>query len=118
MDRGMSRISTHVLDTVSGKPASGVPVRLQRQNSSGKWTTVSSALTDQEGRCSELAPGGASLAAGTYRLMFDTTAYFAACGVDGLYPAVEILFRVRTGESHFHIPLLLSPNGYTTYRGS
>src|SRR4029077_9764695 len=107
MDCGMSRISTHVLDTASGKPASGVPVRLQRQDHSGEWTTVSSALTDQDGRCAELMPEGAGPAAGTYRLIFDTTAYFAACGVEGLYPAVEILFRVRNGESHFHIPLLL-----------
>ncbi len=114
----MSRISTHVLDTASGKPASGVPVRLQRQNSSGEWSTVSSARTDQDGRCSELLPEGASLTAGAYRLTFDTASYFAACGVDGLYPAVEILFRVRSGETHFHIPLLLSPNGFTTYRGS
>jgi 5-hydroxyisourate hydrolase len=118
MDRGMSQISTHVLDTVKGKPAAGVPVRLQRQNSSGKWTTVSSARTDEDGRCNELLPEGAILAAGTYRLSFDTTNYFAASSVDGLYPAVEILFRVRNGETHFHIPLLLSPNGYTTYRGS
>jgi len=118
MDRRMSRISTHVLDTARGKPAAGVPVRLQRQNSSGNWSTVSSALTDEEGRCSELAPEGTSLAAGAYRLTFDTANYFAACGVDGLYPVVEILFRVRNGEKHFHIPLLLSPNGYTTYRGS
>jgi len=114
----MSRISTHVLDTATGKPAAGVPVRLQRQNSSGNWTTVSSARTNEDGRCTELLPEGASLAAGAYRLSFDTAIYFAACGVDGLYPAVEILFRVRNGETHFHIPLLLSPNGYTTYRGS
>src|SRR5256885_8197020 len=108
MDRGMSRISTHVLDTVAGKPAAGVPVRLQRQNSSGNWTTLTSARTDEDGRCGELLPEGASLAAGTYRLSFDTTNYFTACGVDGLYPAVEILFRVRNGENYFHIPLLRS----------
>jgi len=114
----MSRISTHVLDTVRGKPAAGVPVRLQRQNSSGNWTTVSSARTDEDGRCNELLPEGAALAAGTYRLSFDTTNYFTASGADSLYPAIQILFRVRNGETHFHIPLLLSPNGYTTYRGS
>jgi len=118
MDRRMSQISTHVLDTAKGKPAAGVPVRLQRQNSSGKWSTVSSARTDEDGRCNELVPKFTRLAAGTYRLSFDAGTYFAACGVDGLYPAVEILFRVRNGENHFHIPLLLSPNGYTTYRGS
>ncbi len=114
----MSRISTHVLDTARGKAAAGVPVRLERQDSSGKWVRVGSAQTDQDGRCGQLAPDGAALVEGVYRLTFDTAIYFAACGVDGLFPVVEILFRVRSGESHFHIPLLLSPNAYTTYRGS
>jgi 5-hydroxyisourate hydrolase len=118
MDRGMSRISTHVLDTAKGKPAASVPVRLERQDSSGKWVPVGSAQTDQDGRCSQLLPDGRTLAEGLYRLTFDTAGYFAACGTEGLYPVVEIVFRVRSGESHFHIPLLLSPHGYTTYRGS
>jgi len=114
----MSRISTHVLDTSSGKPAAGVQVRLERQDSSAKWSSLNSARTDQDGRCPQLLPEGATLAEGVYRLVFGTARYFATCGVNGLYPSVEILFRVRTGESQFHIPLLLSPNGYTTYRGS
>ena len=114
----MSRISTHVLDTAKGKPAAGVAVRLDRQDSSGKWSSLGSGKTDHDGRCPQLLPDGATLAVGVHRLTFDTATYFAACGVDGLYPSIEILFRVRTGESHFHIPLLLSPNGYTTYRGS
>ncbi len=114
----MSRISTHVLDTAKGKPAAGVPVRLERQDTSGKWISVGFAQTDHDGRCAELLPDGATLVEGVYRLLFDTARYFAACSVDGLYPAVEILFRIRKDESHFHIPLLLSPNGYTTYRGS
>jgi 5-hydroxyisourate hydrolase len=118
MDRRMSRISTHVLDTAKGKPAAAVPVRLERQDASGKWISLGSGETNQDGRCGELLPDGVTLAEGLYRLAFDTASYFAACGVDGLYPAVEILFRVRKGETHFHIPLLLSPNGYTTYRGS
>jgi 5-hydroxyisourate hydrolase len=118
MDRWMSRISTHVLDTAKGKPAAGVPVRLQRQDSSGKWLSLASAQTDPDGRCAQLLPDGATVVEGVYRLTFDTAKYFGACGVEGLYPSVEILFRIRNGESHFHIPLLLSPNGYTTYRGS
>jgi 5-hydroxyisourate hydrolase len=118
MDRGMSKISTHVLDTAKGKPAAGVPVRLERQDASGKWSSLSSAQTDQDGRCGQLLPDGAALAEGVYRLTFDTASYFALCGVDGLYPSVEIVFRIRKSETHFHIPLLLSPNGYTTYRGS
>ena len=114
----MSRISTHVLDTTKGKPASGVPVRLERQDSSGKWAPVGSAQTDQDGRCAQLLPEGATVTEGVYRLSFDTASYFAKSNVDGLYPSVEILFRIKSAESQFHIPLLLSPNGYTTYRGS
>jgi len=118
MDRGMKRISTHVLDTTRGKPASGVPVTLECLNSSGKWSTVSSAQTDQDGRCGQLLPDKQIFREGVYRLRFDTATYFAACGQQGIYPVVEIMFHVPEGEAHFHIPLLLSPNGYTTYRGS
>ena len=114
----MSRISTHVLDTAQGKPAKDVPVRLERREASGKWVAVASACTDQDGRCVQLLSEGAILRPGLYRLTFDTATYFAAEKFDALYPVVEIAFRVRDGESHFHIPLLLSPNGYTTYRGS
>jgi len=114
----MSRISTHVLDMAKGKPAAGVPVRLERQDSSGKWAPVGSAQTDHDGRCNQLLPDGSTAVEGVYRLTFDTANYFATCGVDGLYPAVAILFRVQKGETYFHLPLLLSSNGYTTYRGS
>ena len=114
----MNRISTHGLDTVLGKPAKDVQVRLERRQTSGKWLEMASARTDQDGRCDQLLPDNAILQAGDYRLIFDTAKYFGAQKVDGLYPIVEITFQVRDGESHFHIPLLLSPNGYTTYRGS
>jgi 5-hydroxyisourate hydrolase len=114
----MSRISTHVLDTASGKPAADVPVRLERQDDSGKWVALSSGRTDRDGRCAELLSDGGDVSAGLYRLIFNTANYFAAAKVNGLYPVVEITFEARAGESHFHIPLLLSPNGYTTYRGS
>jgi len=114
----MSRISTHVLDMAKGKPAADVPVRLEHRRASRKWSRMSSAKTDQDGRCVQLVPDGTALAEGVYRLTFDIASYFAACGVEGLYPVVEITFQVRSGESHLHIPLLLSPNCYTTYRGS
>ena len=114
----MTRISTHVLDTARGKPAGGVPVRLERQEAPGKWMPLSSACTDQDGRCGELLSDETGFQAGIYRLTFDTAKYFAAEKISGLYPVVKITFQVRDGESHFHIPLLLSPNGYTTYRGS
>ena len=114
----MKGISTHVLDTTRGRPAASVPVRLERREPSGVWCQLSAAETDADGRCAQLLPENQSLAEGVYRLIFRTAEYFAAQGVEGLYPFVEVAFHVRSGESHFHIPLLLSPNGYTTYRGS
>jgi 5-hydroxyisourate hydrolase len=114
----VKRISTHVLDTSLGKPAQGVPVRLERMESSGAWRQLSAAKTDEDGRCPQLLPEEDVLPAGRYRLAFDTGDYLMAQGSVGLYPVIEINFEVRAGETHFHIPLLLSPNGYTTYRGS
>jgi 5-hydroxyisourate hydrolase len=114
----MKRISTHVLDTSLGKPAASVSVRLERRDEQGKWTKLSSGQTDADGRCMQLLPDGIDLVEGDYRLSFETAAYYETQGMTGLYPVVEITFQVRDSESHFHIPLLLNPNGYTTYRGS
>lgn len=114
----MNRISTHILDIARGKPAVHVPVKLERQETTGTWQLLSSAYTDQDGRCAQLLPPNYSLPSGPYRLLFDTASYYSAQKLDGLYPVVEITFQVREGESHYHIPLLLSANGYTTYRGS
>jgi 5-hydroxyisourate hydrolase len=114
----MSRISTHVLDTAQGKPAKHVPVRLERQEAAGEWRVLASSQTDKDGRCLQLLPENEVLRAGTYRLAFDASSYHLAQKMQGLYPVVEITFQVQDGESHFHIPLLLSPHSYTTYRGS
>ncbi len=114
----MSGISTHVLDTARGKPAAEVPVRLEREEGPDKWQLVGEGRTDANGRCTQLFGGGATLGAGNYRLSFDTKSYFTAQKIEGLYPLVQVQFTVRTGEEHFHVPLLLSPNSYTTYRGS
>ena len=113
----MNRISTHILDLALGKPASDVAVRLERQEPSG-WRLLGLNRTDRDGRCAQLLPEGEDLSAGSYRLAFDTTSYYEAQKIDALYPVVEVTFRVRDGETQLHIPLLLSPNGYTTYRGS
>jgi 5-hydroxyisourate hydrolase len=113
----MKRISTHILDLTRGRPATDVPVRLEELDSSGHWALLSSTRTDQDGRCPQLL-ASAELAPGVYRLRFDTASYFGALKIEALYPFVEVTFQVREGESHFHIPLLLSANGYTTYRGS
>lgn len=114
----MNRVSTHLLDAARGKPAAGVPVRLERLEPSGLWLQLGSAQTDEDGRCSQLLNDDSQLPAGHYRLALNTASYYARIGTEGLYPVVEITFEVRKGESHFHIPLLLSPNSYTTYRGT
>lgn len=114
----MKRISTHVLDISQGQPARDVAVRLERREMSGNWVAVASARTDADGRCAQLLPSEDALPAGLYRLSFDTASYHHAQKVEGLYPVVEVTFQVHEGESQFHIPLLLSPYGYTTYRGS
>lgn len=106
-------LSTHVLDTAAGRPAAGVRVRLERRDGSG-WRVVSTATTGVDGRIGELATG---LVTGSYRLVFDTGEYYAACGVPTLYPEVAVTVQVAAGE-HYHLPLLLSPFGYSTYRGS
>ena len=113
----MTRLSTHVLDLARGKPAANVPVRLEQQDSDGSWHPIASARTDNDGRCAELLPAGKH-APSFYRLVFDTGSYFRQLNIAALYPVIEVTFEVREGDSRFHIPLLLSPNGYTTYRGS
>ncbi len=114
----MKRISTHILDIARGQPAKNVTVRLEKQETSGDWRVLNSARTDEDGRCSQLLPNGLDFSAGIYRLNFDVGNYYALQKIDTLYPAVEVMFQAGDGDSHFHIPLLLSPNGYTTYRGS
>jgi 5-hydroxyisourate hydrolase len=114
----MSGVSTHVLDLALGRPVRDVLVRLERQEISGAWKPLASARTDQDGRCAHLLGTDHVLEPGLYRLAFETAGYFASQKIEGLYPLVEITFQVRHGDEHFHIPLLLSANGYTTYRGS
>ena len=114
----MSRITTHVLDTALGRPAAGVPITLERVPRDGEPIVLGRGVTDVDGRLRDLAPPGAALHTGTYRLTFDTAAYFATQELEGFYPAVSVLFDVHDGVAHYHVPLLLSPYGYSTYRGS
>jgi len=110
-------VSTHVLDTSIGRPAASVIVQLQRQ-SGAAWTDVSTAVTDKDGRVSALFPPSAHPGAGGYRLTFDVGEYFRGRGVESFYSRVSIDFVVRDAAAHYHVPLLLSPYGYSTYRGS
>jgi len=110
-------ITTHVLDTSIGKPARAVPIALAVHEEDGRWRLVGAGETDADGRLRTLTPAG-EVAPGTYRITFDTAAYFAMHGIAGFFPVVEIQFIVREGEHHHHVPLLLSPFGFSTYRGS
>ena len=108
-------ISTHVLDTSKGRPAGGIAVRLDQRVAEDSWKTIGRGTTDRDGRLRDF--DAASLQPGIYRLVFDTGAYFQAQGVRGFYPHVTIAFELAADE-HYHVPLLLNPFGYSTYRGS
>jgi len=110
-------ISTHILDTALGRPAAGVPLTLAFKVN-GEWSHINDTVTDADGRCKHLLPPAQPLHPGIYRVHFETSAYYKQNGLAGLYPFVEIVFTVSDGEQHYHIPLLLTANGYTTYRGS
>ncbi len=113
----MSGISTHILDTTLGRPAAGVPVLLE-QEIEGCWKALTFQNTDADGRVKQLLSPPMELIVGQYRISFETAKYFTAQNVDGLYPQVQITFLVRDSAAHYHIPLLLTANGYSTYRGS
>lgn len=113
----MSAITTHVLDTSLGRPAGGVPVTIEFERS-GSWELVGRGTTDGDGRIKELLPPDCTLQAGNYRLTFDTATYFAARNVEAFYPEASIVFTIRDPAQHYHVPLMLSPFGYSTYRGS
>ena len=113
----MSAITTHILDVSIGSPARGVPVTLEQQTSTG-WEIVGKGATDEDGRLRDLLNSGAVLQTGNYRLTFDTGNYFAQQKIESFYPQVTVAFTVRDAGQHYHVPLLLSPFGYSTYRGS
>jgi 5-hydroxyisourate hydrolase len=112
----MSPITSHVLDTATGRPAGGLAIRLEVSEAGG-WRVLAERVTGPDGRVTDLLPAGALVAA-TYRLTFDTGAYLRASGRPVFYPRVEVVFAVAAPAEHHHIPLLLSPFGYSTYRGS
>jgi len=112
-----SGITCHVLDTVSGRPAAGVRVRLERRDAAQSWLGVGQAETNADGRIVGFEPP-LELTPGEHRVSFDTASYLARQGQPIFYPRVEVTFQVASAAEHYHIPLLLSPFGYSTYRGS
>lgn len=111
-----SPITTHILDTSLGRPAHGVAVRLERLGPDGAHV-IANGITDDDGRIGDLlAPG--SLETGTFRITFATGAYFEAQGRPVFYPEVSVVFTIEATDEHYHVPLLLNPFGYSTYRGS
>ena len=112
-----SPLTTHVLDLRLGKPAVGIAVKLERMDASGGWHTLSTGVTNDDGRVPDLLAEGA-LAGGVHRLTFDVGGYFRAQQVEHFFPQVAIEFVVTDPARRHHVPLLLSPFGYSTYRGS
>ena len=113
----MSQITTHVLDTATGKPAKGVSITLQKSDKKNFWVDMASGKTNGDGRIGDLLSDDKALKKGTYRMVFRTKAYFDKENTPCFYPEVSVVFVVKDNE-HYHIPLLLSPFGYSTYRGS
>ncbi|MFI0470560.1 hydroxyisourate hydrolase [Saccharopolyspora sp. 5N102] len=111
----MSAVTTHVLDAARGAPAAGVALRLEAAKGPN-WTALAEGRTDDDGRIKDLGPD--RLEAGDYRLTFETGEYFDRLGVATFYPQVQITFRIADPAQHYHVPLLLSPFAYSTYRGS
>lgn len=111
-----SPITTHVLDTTAGRPAVGVEVRLANRDANGAWLEVGSDTTDVEGRAVDLL--ATTLESGEYRLRFETGAYFDGLGITAFYPYVDVTFSVAHPAEHYHVPILINPFGYSTYRGS
>jgi len=121
----MSTISTHVLDVSLGKPAANVPVLIERvrdtQGDTGqdlRDVTIGAGTTDSDGRLRDFLTAGGALTQGVYRLRFDVAQYFRITSRETFYPEIAVLFRVRAGDEHYHVPVLISPFGYSTYRGT
>ncbi|MBL7738842.1 MAG: hydroxyisourate hydrolase [Chitinophagaceae bacterium] len=112
----MSQLTTHILDTTAGKPAAGVSVVLL-QEKQGQWKEMATGITNADGRIPDLLKKETVLEQGTYKMRFETSAYFEKNKIRTFYPYVEIVFGITSAE-HYHVPLLLNPFGYSTYRGS
>lgn len=114
----MSAITSHVLDVSRGKPASGISVTLEIRNANQDWKVLGTGTTDADGRVKNLLGDKVPLEVGTYRVHFDVSPYFHSQKIESFYSEVSVVFTVRDPAQHYHVPLLLSPYGYTSYRGS
>ena len=112
----MSQITTHILDTTRGKPVPGVTIMLYSY-ANDNWTVMIKGKTDENGRIKDLLPVEKILKKGIYKLRFETKDYFSKQGIQTFFPFIEIVFDIQSSE-HYHVPLLLNPFGYSTYRGS
>lgn len=113
----MSTISTHILDTSRGRPAAGVSVKLEILNAGEGWSPLSEGVTDNDGRVKEFVLSE-QLGPGTHRLLFSVGKYFESLNQESFYPEVVVTFLIGSATEHYHVPLLISPFGYSTYRGS
>lgn len=113
----MSQITTHVLDTSKGQPAAGLTISLQRPVGEGVWASLATGVTNDDGRIPNFMPDDMELKPGVYRMLFQTDEYFRLHHTEAFYPYVPVVFEIKDG-SHYHVPLLLNPFGYSTYRGS
>lgn len=114
----MSTITTHILDISTGRPAARVPVTLEFKSQSKGWEQVGTGESNDDGRITDLLDKRTPFVPGHYRITFDTGIYFAGQEREAFYPQVSVMFTVRDANQHYHVPLLLSPFGYSTYRGS
>lgn len=113
----MTQITSHILDTSLGNPAADVQITLMRKQADD-WVELGSAATNQDGRVSDFLGHDDVLAAGIYKLTFNLSDYYAALGTESFYPYAEVVFQIAGDGQHYHVPLLLNPYGYSTYRGS
>jgi 5-hydroxyisourate hydrolase len=118
MKTSRSPVTTHVLDTSRGKPAAGIQVTLEVQSADQNWKSVGTAKTDPSGRIENFLESLARAKPGVYRMVFETELYFQNLKMETFYPTISIVFQIRNAEEHYHVPLLLSPYGYSTYRGT
>jgi 5-hydroxyisourate hydrolase len=112
----MSQLTTHILDTTKGKPAQNVTIILYKNNNNN-FVEIASGITNADGRIPDLLPKELLLENGIYKIKFDTQSYFDSQSIPTFYPFVEIIFTINSTQ-HYHVPLLLNPFGYSTYRGS